>query len=748
MSLFSNKNDDKDNKISKKDIIIIVLSVLSLALLGGIIFASRNTDRTITQQLLTDSRNGVESADVDEKSVDITGALLISEVSSSGFIELYNASSGEYDLNGCKVFLAGKEIMTVSENVTVGNENYAVIEIGTNPGVMANTILTIQNAEGKTIETIMLPQIPDGKSYGLVDISSYDMAFMDETKGEVNKADVTPVYATYSGIGFSVPGGFYSSDFKLTLTSDDGNKIYYTTDGTEPTTDSEVYSAPINIKNKSGQNYVYGKMAIESSSGVYFPGRIDKGVVVRALLVDAGGNVISKATQSYYPGLLRDSAYVNIPAISLTVNPEDMFDYFNGIYVSGRSREDSIAAGGNGQGAGNYYNGWSRNARIEYFEPDKGKSFEKDVQVKILVDESITDRQKGLTITVDDGEGASFDGSSILKYLSNDNSLTLYQNYEDNNAKVRALLINKLMEGSNVGTAEYSPVSLFIDGEYWGLYMMKAPFDEAYIERNYGVKDQEIYFHTYGTFEEDFTQLREFVENNDMSISENYAQAEKMMDMDSYLEYVCMNMFVANTYYGSLRTTQWRTKDVTSQQYCDGKWRWLVGRVDTTLLNTSSQSYSIDTFLTEGFTKDKFLQSLLMNKTFCDKLYSTMESLVNDRLTSEKAEPVLNELKKLLEKPVASSRQRFYGNIDGLFDSEASVIRDFFNNRKDYIMIYTKETAERGGDLSFVEEEEALAEENAEDLLTDENEENPEADDNAREEAEQQTDDRSDIEGN
>ena len=704
MKLFSKKADGENSKISMKDVVIIILSLLSLVLLAAIIFASKKSDETISQQLAKDSKKETESV-VEE----ITGdgrAIMISEVSSDGYVELYNGSSQDYDLNGCRVLLSNKEIVKITGKTVIKSEEYHVIDINVNPGAKANSVLEIINENGNIVAAMLVPEIPAGKSYGLIDVSAFDMAYMDGTKGVANKTEENPTYATKNGIGFSVLGGFYNSEFKLTMTADENCKIYYTTDGTEPTTDSAVYAEPISIKNKSGKNYVYAAMGVSSSGSVYLPGRIDKGMIVRAIMVDQAGNIKGSATESYFPGMLKDSAFLDIPVISLTINPEYMFDYFNGIYVGGRSLEDDLAQGGNGMGKGNYYNGWSKNARLEYFEADKTKTYENDISVKIFVDEAIKDRQKSLTFTITDSENVDHEylGSSIQKYISANKSLSIIQNYSDNDIKVRDLLMNKLMEGSNVGIDELMPVSLFIDGEYWGLYMMKAPYDEAYIERQFGVKNQEILFHTYGSFQTEFNQFKQLIENTDMTIDENYALAESMMDMDSYLEFICLNMFSANTSFGSLNTTQWRTREVTNGKYCDGKWRWIISRMDNSLNNGSNQSYTIDSFLSPNFTKDRFLQSLLCNKHFCEKLYSTMESMTNDRLTGEKAEVILQELSELLEKPTAASRQRFSGTKSGQFDSGVATILNFFANRKEFIMLYVDETAKKGGDLSFVEE--------------------------------------------
>ncbi|MBO4743080.1 MAG: chitobiase/beta-hexosaminidase C-terminal domain-containing protein, partial [Bacteroidales bacterium] len=57
------------------------------------------------------------------------------------------------------------------------------------------------------------------------------------------------VVSVFRAPSFSVPGGIYTSAQTLTLTADSGATIYYTTDGSTPTTSSSVYSEAIAIAN-------------------------------------------------------------------------------------------------------------------------------------------------------------------------------------------------------------------------------------------------------------------------------------------------------------------------------------------------------------------------------------------------------------------------------------------------------------------------------------------------------------------
>ena len=50
-------------------------------------------------------------------------------------------------------------------------------------------------------------------------------------------------------------------------------------------------------------------------------------------------------SQTYFVGLSKDSDYLNLPVISITTDPENLFDYEHGIYIAGKQREDAIIQG-------------------------------------------------------------------------------------------------------------------------------------------------------------------------------------------------------------------------------------------------------------------------------------------------------------------------------------------------------------------------------------------------------------------
>jgi uncharacterized repeat protein (TIGR03803 family) len=80
--------------------------------------------------------------------------------------------------------------------------------------------------------------VPAGATTGLVTVTTANGTLSSNQAFQVTNQTATPV--------FSPPGGIYASAQNVTI-SDVGATIYYTTDGTTPTTSSAAYSGPITV---------------------------------------------------------------------------------------------------------------------------------------------------------------------------------------------------------------------------------------------------------------------------------------------------------------------------------------------------------------------------------------------------------------------------------------------------------------------------------------------------------------------
>lgn len=133
----------------------------------------------------------------------------------------------------------------------------------------------------------------------------------------------------------SLPGGYYEEDFTLVLNAPPYGKIYYTTDGSTPSENSQVYHGSIPITDRSAEPNVYHSIrnvVMDWKNFTPTQEPVDKGTVVRAVYISDWGSKSDILTQTYFVGIQPpEQGYT----LSLVFEDEDMFGQ-DGIYVTGK----------------------------------------------------------------------------------------------------------------------------------------------------------------------------------------------------------------------------------------------------------------------------------------------------------------------------------------------------------------------------------------------------------------------------
>jgi hypothetical protein len=263
-------------------------------------------------------------------------ALFDEDCEASDWIELYNSGSGTVNLEGCYLSDDSLEI----DKWQFGN---AVIEPGghliifasdknkhadywhTNFKISASgEEIILSDSNGIIIDRIFAPAAESDIAYGRVSDGALVWIFQEPTPGAANSGQ--PIQAYADPVTFSPHAGFYSSSISVTLSAE-GNRIFYTLDGSIPDATDPEYTSPLNIATTT----VIKAISIEDG---YLPGR--------------------PATGTYF--INED---INLPVISLSADPYDLFDADSGIYT-------------------NYTKDWERPAHVEFFEDDKTLGFSED----------------------------------------------------------------------------------------------------------------------------------------------------------------------------------------------------------------------------------------------------------------------------------------------------------------------------------------------------------------------------------
>ena len=161
----------------------------------------------------------------------------------------------------------------------------------------------------------------------------------------------------------------------------------------------------------------------------------------------------------------------------------------------------------------------------------------------------------------------------------------------------------------------------------------------------------------------------------------------EQMDLESYLDYYCANLYFGNSQFDSFSTTLWRRAGEGET----GKWHWEFSDATDTLGRNKVSNYSVNTYLCPGVAEDLFLQGLLITMVFQTACRLCMRDYVVV-LTKEKAEEYLTPLLETYRVAVTATAER-YGlrQTEEGYLADGDTIQEYFASRGEYILRYTEE---------------------------------------------------------
>lgn len=499
---------------------------------------------------------------------------------------------------------------------------------------------------------------------------------------------------TQSGEGdrpvFSLPGGFYPEDITVEITAPAGSRIYYTLDGTVPDAENGIlYEAPVEVTNVCGSPNVYSAISTVSAYQDYAPlVDVDKAVILQAVAVDAGGRTGKVACASYFIAMEAKVMYRNLPVLSLTVDTVEMFDYFEGNYVTGVDYENALAADDLRFDSANYYRGGEMKAHIEYFEADRYLTYEGEINLSLRKDGNLDYGQKSFLLT---GADPMPEGTCELYDLFRDGTLLLYAGGTDYAAKSRQVLEEALLkETTDFALGERKGCLVFVDGEFWGLYLAGGVNTAATYARSAGVSPEEIQVieNRYPSqIAPEYGELYRLVTEGDTSRPGTWQKIQEQMDLESYLDYYCANLYFGNPQFDSFSTTLWRQAGEGDA----GKWHWEFSDATDTLGQNKVSNYSVNTYRCPGVSEDLFLRGMLKNPDFQTAFRQKMQEYA-DGLTPDKVSEYLTPLLETYRVAVTATAERY-----GLRQTEEGYLADgdkileYFAARGEYILRYTEE---------------------------------------------------------
>jgi hypothetical protein len=590
------------------------------------------------------------------------------------WVELHNTGStilsiGGYYLTDNKTV---KNKWAIPYGTTIGANSYLIIWCDNqNSGLHSNFTI---DSDGETIylyntalilqDSIRLPKQYSNISYGRVSNGSSYNYFLTPTFAAANGA--SDILGLILPPTFSLPSGRYNSAITLSLSSAlPGIQIRYTTDGTEPTQQSTLYS-----------------------SGIV----ISQTCVIKAKIFTSYSLPSETVTRTYF---INEHAFT-LPTVSVSMNPSFLWDNTIGMHVTGTN---GITGNCTDQPQ-NYNRDWGRYCVVELFDSLGNSQFKKDFETKIYgACSRYYFQQKSLAFYTRSKYGKShlehrlfksknidkFD-QFILRNSGNDFNITMFRD-----ALMQALIMNKL----DMELQAYQPAAVYLNGAYWGIMNIREKLGKDYIEHNAKVDKDSIDFleKNAEVIDGGNTAYVNFVNQlgtRNLSTKETFDYINANMDVDNYIHYYITQIYYGNTDWPGNNIKFWKPKKQ------GGKWRWIL--FDTDFGFELLPQYSTSTHATLNFVTDStttvgwpnpqwstlLFRRLIKNPYFRERFIQTFIASINYVFKPARVNAFIDSISSLIAPEMVYHKQKWGGTLTD-WNTEVQKLKTFAAERYNFM---------------------------------------------------------------
>lgn len=464
---------------------------------------------------------------------------------------------------------------------------------------------------------------------------------------------------------FVPEGGFFPEATSVQLLSP-GAAIYYTTDGSRPSTHSKRYTSPIPI---------------------------GKTTVVRAIAVLKG-----EKSPSFSNTYFINEPETTLPVISLSISSSVLFDPERGLFVKGSNANDSLWM----QPGANFWSRREVTANFEFFEANGKLALRDQVGLRLFGGMSRLFPQKSLALVARSRYGDNrfrypFFGKKGLKKFK---YLVLRNSGSDfGKTHFRDALMTHLVKDWDLETQDYRPAHVYINGKYWGIYNMREKINRYFVASHFNVEADSIDLiehrltKRYGSTKH-YQRLIHFLEKNSLASDANFAYVASQMEVNNFLDYQVAQIFFDNQDAGG-NIKYWRPQSAKG-----GRWRWILYDTDWGFGLNDPKAYQNNSlaFHTEPNGPNwpnppwstLILRKLLENQNFRNQFINRFADRLNDDFATEKVLADIEKFYKKLEPEMPRHLERWRLKRQTWL-VEVNVLRKFAQERPAYVRRFLME---------------------------------------------------------
>lgn len=477
-------------------------------------------------------------------------------------------------------------------------------------------------------------------------------AFQTPSPGEENGGGVVKIPA--EAPTFTLETGFYSGNQLVGIeTESDGTEIRYTTDATVPTESSLLYEDPVSI---------------------------DESTILRAIAVGGDFSSSPVSTNTY----LYDESHT-IPVVSFVMDPDSLFSEDLGMLAYGDAASEDYPFKG-----ANFWEDWEYPVHLEFMATTGNIEFEISAGASIGGNFSRGFNKKSFIINNNEEYG-----EQRLEYeLFEENDYDEYDGFGLRaGAEERSRLLNELMYAINQKWNHNNdmqagrPVVIYINGDYWGIYLLQERKNDDFVESRYGYEDIDMIKDYDGLKDGSWDAYYDLVDeivDLDADSDEFFEFIEANINLDSFTDHWIYQVYSSHGDPNNLR--YWKAREVEG-----AKWNYITHDFDWWRnLGREPEEYtsSFKDFIETGTYDFWILGKMMANPTYQEFYLNRLGDMLNTAFKPENVLALIDSIDTFIDPEMARDIARWddgWFDIGGPTNYDMEYIRDVM---EDYTIDY------------------------------------------------------------
>ena len=594
-----------------------------------------------------------------------------------GWMELYNPTDKAVTLAGLHLSDDALDLKKWTLPLSYGTlpaKGYQIIWFDSNDIAAENApfkldvdggFLHLSDADGTLLSSVYFPASMERVSYARTTDGGETWGNTATPTPGASNNQSTFALSQLSAPLVDQPSRFFDGPFTVTVTIPAGTTLRYTLDTTLPTLEN-------------GATSIDGIFQISETTNL-------------RLRLFAEGRLPSAVTTRSY--ILRDQNYT-LPVVSVVGDNRFFYDTEIGVFQRGPNGRP-----GNGQSSNcNWNMNWERPVNFSYLDADGDMQLNQDVNLEMCGGWSRAWLPHSFKLKGNKELGGDknlpYPFFTQKPYIRN-RTLQIRNGGNDNNARFKDPALQTIVSSSglNMDCQSYQPVHEFINGQYIGVLNIREPNNKHYVYANYGWDDDEIdqwemspdsgYVQKCGT-DEAFLELVDVL-SPDAANSETYAEICRLLDIDSYVNYMAIEMYLGGTDWPQNNVKAFRLRD-------GGKFRFVLFDLDGTFatnnpFNTfmNKETYTFDQLyptslgrITDHIRFVTLFKNMLQNSDFRRRFIDAFCMMGGSVFEAERATQIINDLQSRVQDAMTlEGMQGYLSNTANNLRSNLSTSRNY-----------------------------------------------------------------------